>query len=194
MPPLPEIPGVVRLTWNFQTVSGVTPRIVQHLFSATSNMEDLGQAIVDSAPEGLFGPMLAGHEPASISLLPLDGTTPTYEHSTVWNDPLCLGTGQMMPAVCALLQFKTNQRGPRGRGRSFIGPIVEQANLDGVLDGTTRGNLQDAWVVFATGISTHVDGGILCVASYTHEDQHLVTNLTIDTVVATQRRRQDQLR
>lgn len=194
MPPLPVITGVVRLTWNFAPVAGVTPRIVQHLFPATTNMEDLGGAISDSATEGLFGPMLAGHEPETVSLLPLDGTSPTYEASISPTDPLCLGTGQMMPAVCALVQFKTGQRGPRGRGRSFVGPIVEQANLDGVLDAATRTNLEDAWINFSIGLSSHADGALLTVASYTHEDHNLVTNLTVDNLVATQRRRQDQLR
>jgi hypothetical protein len=145
--------------------------------------------------DGQFGPMLSAHEPQSISLTRLDGTSATF----ISNRPegsltLCLGTGQMMPSVAAVVSLRTKIRGPKARGRQYVGPIVEQAQENGVMDPTTRVNLQNAWVQYANDLRELDPEIALVVASYTHAESYLVDSINVDTLTGNQRRRQGQLR
>jgi len=100
----------------------------------------------------------------------------------------------MMPSVAALVSLRTTIRGPRGRGRQYVGPIVEQAQENGVMEGTTRANLQTAWLSFANDLQELDPAMALCVASYVHAEAVNVSTITVDQLTASQRRRQDQLR
>lgn len=193
---LPVIANTVRVTWEFKSYLGVTPRIVQHYRTATANMSDLGAAIWNNAADGIFGPMHESFEPEALALLPLNGTSAT----TIVANPfpsdsnLCNGTGQIMPAVAALMTWRTLLRGPRGRGRSYIGPVVESAVSDGVLDEPWLSDLEDAWTATLGALSGEDPSISLCVASYVHEESTVVASGRSVRTLATQRRRQDQLR
>jgi len=195
MSPLPVIDNCFRIAVNFQTVSGLTPRCIHHIVTATADVEEVGDMWWDSTTEGLYGPMIGDHEPLSIDVLPLDGI-----HATVIVDnpgitpSLCLGSGQSMPAVAALVSLRTSIRGPRGRGRQYVGPLVEQAQDQGIMEGATRANLQDAWNEFQVNLLAQDPVCSLVVASYVHQEAVNVQHITVDQLVATQRRRQDQLR
>jgi hypothetical protein len=51
-----------------------------------------------------------------------------------------------------------------------------------------------AWGAFASALSDPDAGPVLGVASYVHADFHAESSIRVDSLVATQRRRQDQLR
>jgi len=193
---LPVIENCTRVTWNFATYLGVTPRVVQHFLTATSDMQELGDNIWSNVADGIFGPMHQNFEPTSIALLPLDGTSATtiVDNPAPSDSNLCNADGQMLPAVAALMSWRTLVRGPKARGRSYIGPICEQTTSDGVLDDPWRSDLQSAWNDTLLALGGVTPSIALCVASYVHEEAYLVQSASAERPVATQRRRQQQLR
>lgn len=195
MAPLPIIDDTTRVCINFATVAGVTPRCIHHVRAATADVEQIADDLWLTFVDGMFGPMLSAHEPQSISLTRLDGTSATFVSPRPEGSlTMCLGTGQMMPSVAAVVSLRTLIRGPKARGRQYVGPIVEQAQENGVMDGATRVNLQNAWVQYANDLTELDPAMALCVASYTHAESYLVNSISVDTLTGNQRRRLDQLR
>lgn len=194
MATLPVIPDVYRLTWNFATDQGVTPRIVQHYYSASSDVAVVGASIVDAAVPDLFYPMPVSFDPYGFDLLPLDGVTPTQTFTFPAPVGMCGGNSQGIPAAAAIMKIKTDVRGPRGRGRSYIGPVAEDQQDSGVLAVGARNSMQDAWNEFLPALQALDPEIFLVVASYTHGDYNLVVNLVWESILGTQRRRQQQLR
>lgn len=193
--PLPVIANTFRVTVDFQALSGIKPACVHHVQTATADVEQIGVNWWEAATEGLYGPMLGGHEPTSISIIPLNGTSATTViPKQVGSATLCLGTGQSMPQVAAVVSLRSTQRGPRGRGRQYVGPLVEQAQDQGVMENTTRVNLENAWKDFQTNLGEVDPAMTLVVASYVHANAFDVMSISVDTITGTQRRRQDQLR
>lgn len=190
---LPVIENVYRVTWNFTTYQGITPRIINHYFVATGSEADLVTALDSNKVNGMFAPMNTGFTPASIDVLPLNGTSPTSNHTldlTSWEP--CEGTGEPVPEACYILTLHTGQRGPRGRGRMFIGPASE-SNIDsGLVTGEAPEDLQGAWVDFMEAITG--DGVELVVASYVNEDFNTVLGTLVQPYVGMQRRRLLQVR
>jgi hypothetical protein len=146
--------------------------------------------VVDS----LFDPMPASFEPFAMAILPLDGVTPTQEFTIPPTHAMCAGDSQGIPAAAAIMKWTTAVRGPRARGRSFIGPVAENKQDSGILTITSRESLTDAWTDYFVALSALSPSVRLCVASYTHSDYNLVTNGVAEAVLGTQRRRQQQLR
>lgn len=196
MAPLPVIENTVRVTWNFATYAGVTPRIVQHFRTATSNMPDLGATIWDAAEDNIFSPMHSSFEPQSISLLPLDGVQATTVVANPYpsDSHLCNSSGQIIPAAAALMSWRTLVRGPKARGRSYIGPVCEQAVEDGNLIEPWRSDMEDAWAAMFTTLAGADPAVAFVVASYVHEESYIVASGLAESPLATQRRRQGQLR
>lgn len=194
MPPLPVIEDVYRVTWNFTQDQGVTPRIVQHYWSPSSDVDVLGASLVAATEDGIFQPMPASFEPFDIDVLPLDGTTPTRNFDMPPTHHFCNGGSQGIPAAALIMKWTTAVRGPRGRGRSYIGPVAEDMQDSGQAIAGALSTLTGAWNDMLTtlaGLSPIVS---LCVASYTHSDFNVVTGISAERTLGTQRRRQDQLR
>ena len=194
--PLPEIASTARVTWNFQTSGGITPRIVQHFRTTTGDEVELGELIWDAAIGGIFEPMHQNYEPTSLTVLWLDGSSAGVDvpNPDPGTPQLCQGTGDLLPSSAAVLSLSTGTRGPQGRGRNYIGPIVESQADQGFLNETTRQQLTEDWTDFMTALATGSTPVTLVVASYTHEVARSVTSGVFRSVLGTQRRRQDQLR
>lgn len=194
MPPLPVIAGCYRVTWNFQTSHGITPRIVQHFGSPSNTVDVFGASFVISTVDNMFNPMPQSFEPLTIDVLPLDGVTPTQTFDLPTGGDLCQAGEECSPASAAIMSCQTGQRGPRGRGRSFIGPVAEAEIANGLLDSTDVDAMEDAWTEFVDNLEALSPQIFHVVASYTHEDMNPVTNRVFESVLGTQRRRQNQLR
>lgn len=194
MPPLPVIADTYRVTWNFSGSEGVTPRIVQHFYSPSSDVDVFGASLIAVLEDDLFYPMPGAFEPETIDVLPLDGTTPTKTFDLPEAVAFCSGDSDFSPASAYVLSLQTAVRGPRGRGRSYIGPVADSTIQDGHVFGPSHDAIQVAWantLIAAAALDPLIS---LCVASYTHEEMNVVTGLTVRNVIGTQRRRQDQLR
>lgn len=191
---LPVIENCFRVTWNFATYEGVTPRVVQHYLWASADEGELGGNLWDNCVAGMFLPMHENFEPQSLDVLALDGVGATNVVGRPTGVPdLCNGGDNIVPAVAAVLSLRTEVRGPKARGRSYIGPVCEPNITNGVIVGDAL-NLPEIWSDF-NGLLGEVDPAIgMCVASYTHEEAYPVRSFSLDPVAGTQRRRADQKR
>lgn len=193
MAPLPTITGVFRVTFDFPTNLGVTPRMVHHYLNISGDEAELADVIHDAWVANQLKPMSQAYDCAQLSIIKLDG------HSATQVIPVASGTikGQQtgsdqIAQCCAVVSFHTSQRGPRGRGRSYVGPIVESQQANGVLSSGTQGDMADAWGSYLDNVAT-ADYSLV-IASYAHHDAHGVTAVNVDSICGTQRRRIDQLR
>lgn len=193
---LPVIPNCYRVTWNFASYAGVTPRIVQHYLWASGDAEEFGETFWDTMNGGLWSPMHSNFEPQSLDIIKLDGVSATVNvpRAGFFLGDTCEGSGEISPASAAILKIGTNIRGPRGRGRSFVGPLCESTMSDGVLDDTWLDGMYGAWQTFLPNLSLLDPVIVLAVASYKHEEAQPVQSLSVEKVLGTQRRRQQQLR
>jgi len=121
-----------------------------------------------------------------IEIIKLDGSSATQ---TTIPGSTVTGTGgsEYISQGCLVASWHTAQRGPRGRGRTYFGPISENAQSGG--SGAWSGpavasDLMD----FVSSLAG--DGAELVVASYVHAEAHTVTSATNDGALRTQRRRQ----
>lgn len=196
MPPLPIISNVYRITMLYTAVSGITPRNVWHLRSPSADRGVIADAIVTAAEgEPLMQGMDPDHHPDSFEILPLDGVSAASVHdmpSTAWTSEAASGAG--VPAAAAVVSLRTLFRGPRGRGRLYIGPMQEPNIDDGIVLEDTRDSLEAAWRNFNTGLLGFDPIIALGVASYTHDAFAVVNSIAVSPICGTMRRRQDQLR
>lgn len=96
--------------------------------------------------------------------------------------------GDITPAVAAIVKEKTAKRGRSYRGRIFLPWLHESAMANGAVDGTELTNLQTAWSAWLTAMH----GGAVepVVASYQLATAEPITDVVVEQLLATQRRRQ----
>lgn len=190
MSPLPVIENCYRITTNFQSVAGCQPHNVWHVLAPSSDVTEVAEAIYNFEQEGLYGVMPAAFEPTSYDVLPLDGESPAIRYDRpVGSEELCLGSGDWIPEAAAVVRFRTHVRGPKGRGRLFVGPLQEAANVNGTVIGDAYPDMITAWQNYYNELQTQLVPMYLAVASYTHAEANPVASISGDTHVVTQRRR-----
>lgn len=195
MPPLPIIPDVFRISLVWSLQSGVRPVNVFHVRAPGYTVLDLAEALeetMEATTNSMFGPLSNTYHLETIAVLPLDGTTPTFNYPvelTIAGET----SGEILPSTAAVLSITTTQRGPQGRGRVFIGPMGEAGASNGLIDNTPRVNAISGWTEFRedlAGLSNPIQLG---VASYVHEDFNPAVATGMRVQVGTIRRRQNQL-
>jgi hypothetical protein len=199
VPPLPVITGVYRISCEFEDTNlavGVIPVNVFHVRSASGTASAVGTLVaaqLSSHGALMFDPLYTGLFLNSIEVLPLDGSTAQF--------PVAVsphfqggGSGGVVPAAAAVVSLHSTQRGSRGRGRVYVGPLGETQYNNGSLASTSQSNMLTAWGQFVNGLNSGTPSTQLVIASYKHADAHDVSTIRIDTVTGTQRRRLNQLR
>lgn len=196
MAPLPVIANVFRVSMPWQ--GGIVhPVNVFHVKSATSSTaSDVGDAI-DEALLGLTGdPWNSIHEDytcPTLEIIELDGASATFAKN-LDHIPQGAATGPEVPNTCGVVSFHTDQRGSRGRGRMYVGPVGEDIINDGELQPSNAADMLTGWEELITNLPSSTPSLQLVIASYVHADSHQVTSVRVDNILGTQRRRQDQLR
>lgn len=194
MAPLPVIPGVIRVDMNWNNVGGVAPHNTFHIVSDSEDLgaiaDDIGDAYTATSMSP-WTPLYSGYTCTTVDLTPLDGSTARTTHS-LGATIAGAGTGGILPAVAVVVSFKSNQRGPRGRGRMYLGPIGEGSTGDGHYGDETA--LTDAWQDFFVALAATPSNISLVVASYVHAEANGITSVAVKDLLGTMRRRQDQLR
>lgn len=193
MPPLPVIADVYRCVLEWNQNLGVTPRNVFHVQSDSSTLPDIALGIGAAMSDDMFIAMPSAFGVSSVFITPLDGVTAggSFPLGATFNS---IESGQPMPAVAVVQTLTTEQRGPRGRGRMYIGPASEAVCDAGHFVGDAVGLMDTAWDNFIADLTTGDPTLVLVVASYVHADAHPVTSHRTNEVLGTVRRRQDQLR
>jgi hypothetical protein len=189
--PPPVITDVFKVILRWSPGNSVTAINRLH-FEATGggNVSALHTALVAHLTTNMFDVTAAARHLQSIGITPLDGTSAETEFSA--SGLSGNGTGQELPQVCAVVSLRTPMRGPRGRGRVYVGPVTEDATLNGAIGPASVSTMQSAWDTFNTAMTAAAFP--LVVASYKHLDDHFVTNILVDAFSGTQRRRQGKLR
>jgi hypothetical protein len=195
MAPLPTIGNCVRCDLDWGIVSGVRSHSTFHVITDTTDIEqlglDLGSAF-DDATGNAWKFLYTGYQTEEILLTPLDGDSAgiTVPLGVVLGG---VGSGGIVPAVAAALSFRTLTRGPKGRGRIYMGPCGEGDIADGKVSVSIRDEVVEAWQDFDSNLAASSSAGSLGVASYTHAVVDGVTSISMRLPCATMRRRQDQL-
>lgn len=194
MAPLPVIGNCVRIGLPWSTALPVKPYNVFHVITAQDDLEqlaaDIGQAM-DDAGSDMWRALAVDYTLPNIDVTPLDGTSATQRLSTQ-QTITGASTGQVIPNTAMIVSFRTPQRGSRGRGRLYVGPVCESAVQNGQLESPSA--VFAAWSDFEDSLASSSSAASLGVASYTHAEVNGVTSIVIQDVLGTQRRRQNQLR
>ena len=186
---LPVIAGIVRvaLTWTNGDGSPESVHNVLHFDGDTGDVTDLCNSL-NAAIDGVHANALIAlsnqYQLTSMTAIPLDGTSGGTTVSVT--GPFGQATGDYIAQGCQVLSLYTGRRGPRGRGRMYLGPVGESVQENGHV-AVTAATFVAAWQdVFDTMSGLGAD---VVVASYAHSDAHPVTSLAMHSPLFTQRRR-----
>lgn len=199
MPPLPTIPGVYRCVLPWQDLGstvGVRPVNVLHVEAPTGLASDVATQfanVLGAHASLMFDVLYSGLTLQTIQVLKLDGFSAALD-VTVPGSTSGGGGGGVLPQVCTVVSIKTGQRGSRGRGRVYVGPMGETQVNNGRVVTTSVTNMQSGWAAFASALQSGTPEMSLGIASYKHADFNPFTSIRIDPVVGTQRRRVEQIR
>lgn len=195
MPPLPVISNVYRISPRWLGTN--PPANVFHVRSAAPQTASVIGAAIGSALSGVALDIYSGvvntYSFTSVDVLPLDGTSATV---TV---PLGVtvagaGSGDPIREAAFVVSLHTAQRGSRGRGRQYVGPLVEAEQSAGIALPARTAILTTGWLGFKTNLAAGTPSLELVIASYVHADAHPVTSIRTDSVIGVQRRRLDRIR
>jgi len=190
--PLPIIDNVWRVAIPFTGTLGINPVNIFHVVCATDDATAVGGHIDDAKAAMVsagFNPwrlMTSSYSTEFIELIKLDGTSPTQLYHMT-NQFVGQSGGEIVPEAAGVVGFHTGQRGPRGRGRMFIGPARESMIADGLVDGSWVSDALGGFNAFVLSLAE--SDCAMTVASYAHRDHHEVTSVHPSPKVATQRRR-----
>lgn len=191
--PLPVITNVFRTTLNWQVSGGPAAHTVMHFFQATGGAVAVKNSLEANVTAGMWSPLLSTCTCTSLNILPLDGSSATIVYSTSggskWSGS---NAGDIAIAPSVLIKWNSATRGPRARGRSYLPYPTENSVANGTLSGTLVTSMQTAWNTFLTAMTS---GNTLpVVASYVHAQSYPVIAFTVESLLGTQRRRQQRLR
>lgn len=197
MPPLPVINDAFRCTLVWSNLfSGVKPRNVLHIASASLSATQVGETLIDAivANPATYSMMPAPAILQQVDVLPLDGVSGTVAVVGNASSVVTTGSGSEVPESAIRITLYTGLAGPRHRGRQFIGPLTED-NISNGDYAPTIGTVTTAWNDLVDDIDS-ISGGLaaLAVASYVHADMNPVTSCLARTDLGTQVRRLRSLR
>jgi hypothetical protein len=195
MPALPVIANTFRCSIIWSGVGGTNPVNVIHIRATDppKTASEVANSITTRWDTRMSEVLVSSQECHLIKVTPLDGTSATFDHTGDF--PAMTGDqdGQFIPQVAYIAKLITGLRGRSKRGRVFVGPMSEAIANDGQLTpGAALSDLQAGWEAFEAGLV--VDGLELVVASYKLSSAQSVTAVSVEQVLATQRRRQSRLR
>jgi len=194
MPHLPVIANVFRVTLEWNTVNGVTPRNVMHFKdgSGAASVTGVLNTVKSHFQADQFLAMKDSYQITSVTGIKLDGSSGSVTvDSTAAANNTGGSTGAIIPAESAVIKLATGLRGRDNRGRVFVGPVTENSSEAGLLVESIRTAMTGAWVDFAIAMAG--DNIALGVASYRHTHWNQVLDLVCRSRVGSTRRRLDQL-
>jgi len=195
MAPLPTIGNCVRVALLWGAQGGVAPVNVFHLITNSTDEVEIAGALDDAfsgATTNPFSPVMSAFIMEHYLITLLDGHSAGQVIAT---GPVFGGAagGQFVPNVAAVLSLHTPQRGPRGRGRLYLGPVGESAIDSGTVVSGTRTDCVAGWNDVDDALAASSITASLGVASYVHSEVNGVTSKSMRIPAGTQRRRQNQL-
>lgn len=188
MPPIPTITDVWRVTLNWGIAHGVAPRNVLHFSAPGLTDADIATALDANFTDEMWACVQQDWAFTTVDLLKLDGTSATRTEAVSAQGSLT--SGDWIVGAAGVISARTPQRGSRGRGRVYLGPLAESQLTNGLIPNVST--KLAAWEAFR--VAMQGDGVPWVVASYVHADSHAVTSVQMDQIPGMVRRRNDQLR
>lgn len=193
MPHLPVIPDCFRVSFIWSPISGAHPVNVMHFSSATGDKDSLAAALDSSWKNGMVGVVSSGTSIIRYDILPLDGISATTSYTpdpanTEGEDGQAGGAPIMSLALC--VAFRTDERGPRKRGRIYLGPVTESFVTGPAFNDVDFGAIETQWTAFNAALVGTGDAWLHGVASYKSGGVFTgISSYRADTYPAMQQRR-----
>lgn len=198
MPPLPTIANVYRVTLNWAPTGSLRgAHNVIHIRAAASDEAEVAADLDDAvqpllAANNPFAVLDGDYECVDIDVMKLDGVSAQQTFVNAGGPWTGGGTGEELFGLAGVVSLHTTQRGPRGRGRVFVGPTSEGELFNGLFPAGTAGGVPANWQMLQDNLAGFPVTKALVVASYVHADAHDVTSFSMSRVVGHQRRREPQ--
>ena len=195
MAPLPIIENAVRVGINWSASAGIRPVNVFHLITDSQSEVAIGAALDSAfdAPAGNpFSIVMANFQIESWAITLLSSSSATQIvpcTETITGS----GGGNMIPQVAGVLSMRTSERGSRGRGRLFLGPVGEADADAGLMSSGIPAGTVAAWNTVADELAADPLNISFGVASYVHQEIAGVQTFSMRRAFGTQRRRQNQV-
>src|SRR4029450_1148507 len=150
--PLPVIADVFRCTLHWVNTFSVSPPEslnIVHVRTTTLDVTEIGNTIatiIDDHAASALQDMSSVFELQNVAVTPLDGTSGATD--VPQSGTFGSSGGTYICQGAAVVSLKTGGRGPRARGRIYLGPIAESQSENGSLlyvDDAT-----DAWQAIRT--------------------------------------------
>lgn len=191
MAPLPTITNLFRVEfiWNG---TPITPVNVLHFESvASADVRAIALKLGSTYPGAGGKPFQILHgnySCSSVLITPLDGhTAGTVQPLGVTINGATSGDMILNDACC--VSFQTAQRGPRGRGRTFIGPIAESSQGNGVISSAEATAVLNGWTTWHSAMRATPTPLSPSIASYVHSDYNPIVGVRVNSKVSSQIRR-----
>lgn len=193
MAPLPVIPNVVRFVWTF-TSGGPPVHNVLHVRSLTGTPAQMSLALNNAlnANPNTFKAMSTAYIQNTWDFTPLDGVS--ARSSVTTSSHPGIQTGDVIVGQAQVISMQTGLRGPRHRGRLYLGPLAEAVQVDGRITSAVNSDVVTAWAAVQAALTANSPSCELVVASYKHADANRVTFFRADSVCGSVRSRLKQLR
>lgn len=188
---LPVIPGTYRCAFNWTVAdSGLTATNVMHFERADYSAENVYFDIDGAVTADMWLQTKTDIGISSVEVTPLDGTSLPYIGNTgkgvKWSGSQ--SGGDFIPQVATIVKLTTAKRGRSYRGRVFLPFVGETRAGGGIMDPTTRSDMEDAWVAFVSAMATA--GTPMAIASYKLATSEDVIQATVESFCGTIRKRQ----
>src|SRR6201988_545645 len=172
---------------------GIQPRNVLGVTS-TGDKVHVGTVMAANWTTNMMDCILSGRTVSGISVLPLDGSSASYQAPI--SPPLggSQTSGTENPAQAVVISLKTALRGSAHRGRVYMGPVAARSATEGALHTGNASTMTTAWNGFITALAAASPPIVLVVVSRKHLSTNVVGSLVVELPLGTQRRRQSQLR
>jgi hypothetical protein len=197
MPPLPTIANVYRCAVPWFGLSPAPVNVMHFRTTDTSDVAEIVSAIGDAydaiTSGGPWHCLDNNFSATELAITPLDGVT-AQSNQPLGTTMIGSASGELIPSMAGVVSFATTQRGPRGRGRVYVGPITESQQDGGFLETTALTEMLTGWGQWHAAMRAGSPSIDPVVASYVHADAHSIVSIRVDFVVGTQRRRLDALR
>lgn len=203
--PLPTITDVHRcaFTWLL-TGTGMSAVNVMHFHSHSPAVapSTLMATLQASVTAGMWNTAYFQATIQNVKITPLDGVSASQTFNTgggaKWSGTFA--SGEVIPAVAAVVSLYSSSRGRNNRGRIFIPFTAEGASAQGAIASGLQAPMQTAWDTFRGAVQTATAPFDLVVAAYDRKHlgagahMSLVTASTVQTFFGTVRKRQSRLR
>lgn len=204
MPPVPpNLPSVSRVVCHYTAATGgVTAVNVFHVLSSGATALDVFNRFTTAWQAEQLALVGVGIRLSSIDITKLDNSTATETFSTVGTKWDGTAAGEYSPAVAILIKYSTGFRGLASSGNTYVPCVGEAAQENGRLLPAGLPGQVTAWTTFVNTLTTQTIP--LQIVSYGRFDHptlpdapatnHTVTAVSVDPILATQRKRQSRLR